>query len=210
MRNSILFFLLLSCCKNYSSNLISNDSIKKENPILFAEMVIGYSNGSVKGLTGVGSLNYQFKNNLLTFRSSEIIENEKVGNFLFIPVLILEEKLNEYSFLYGRRFVNGNSSKSYSIGVAYLDREYLVDDLNNLENYNNLNYNQESFIGLPFELNIKWFNSKKERYRIYELIPVGKPVAFANSIGFKFYGTLSKRTFIGIGVSFGLGWHKEY
>jgi len=191
---------------------ICNSSLgqEKKNPILFAEMVVGYSNGSIKGMTGMGSLNYQFNNNLLTFRSLEIIDNKKVGSLFFLPVLILEERLNEYSFLYGRRFVDENSSMSYSVGIAYLKREFLLDDLSTIDNYDSLNYGKDSYIGLPFEFNIKWFNSKKERYRIYELIPVGKPVSFANSIGFKFYGTLSKTTFIGIGVSFGLGWHKEY
>lgn len=210
MRNSILFFLLLFITKNYCNNLIINDSIKKENPILFAEMAIGFSNGDIKGFTGIGSLNYQYKNNLFTFRTLEIIDNKKVGSFLFLPLLVLEDRVNEYSFLYGRRYVYDNSSFSYSLGLAYINREYLIDDLNIVPNFNDLNYADESFVGLPFELNFKWFNSKKKRYRIYGLIPVGKPVGFANSIGFKFYGTVAKKSYFGIGVSFGLGWHKTY
>lgn len=210
MRNSILFFLLLFFTKSYCNNLITNDSIKRENPILFAEFVIGFSNGDIKGLTGLGSLNYQLKSNLFTFRTLEIIDNKKVGSFLFFPILVMEDRVNEYSFLYGRRFIYDNSSISYSLGFAYINREYLVDDLNTVSNYNDLNYTKQSFVGLPFEFNIKWFNSNKERYRIYGLIPVGRPISFANSIGFKFYGTVAKKSYFGIGVSFGLGWHKLY
>lgn len=210
MKNLILILLLLSFGNNYCNNLISNDSIKSGNPILFAEMVIGFSNGSIKGLSGIASINYQYKNNFFTFRGLEIIDDKKVGSFLFIPFLVQEEKINEYALLYGKRFIYGNHSLSYSLGVAYIDREYLLDDLSTVSNYNNLNYAKESFVGLPFELNVKWFNSKKERYRIYELIPVGSPVGFANSIGFKFYGAIAKQSYIGIGISFGLGWHKKY
>jgi hypothetical protein len=210
MKNIILIILLLSFGNNYCNNLISNDSIKSQNPILFAEMVIAYSNGDVKGLSGIGSLNYQYRNNLFSFRGLEIIDDKKVGNFLIFPFLVQEEKINEYAILYGRRFIYDNHSLSYSLGVAYIDREYLVDDLNTVSNYYNLNYAEESFVGLPFELNVKWFNSKKERYRIYELIPVGRQVGFANSIGFKFYGAIAKKSYIGIGISFGLGWHKTY
>jgi hypothetical protein len=113
--------------------------------------------------------------------------------------------MRENAFMYGRRLVDGNMSYSYGAGISHIDREYLMDETNNL-----LKYDNEQFIGLPFEFNVKWFNSTKQKYRIYELIPVGQPTSFANSIGFKFYGSISKRSFVGLGITFGLGWHKVY
>lgn len=178
---------------------------EKNNPIVYAEMIIGYSNGSSKGVTSGGTLNYQRKNNLFSYRYLELSENRKEGSFFFIPVLVEVEILREQAIMYGRRFVDENTSYSFSAGIAYVDREFLIDDANGV-----LKYNNTQSIGFPFELNIKWFNSKKERYRIYELIPVGKPTSFANSIGFKFYGNVSKTSFVGLGITFGLGWHKNY
>lgn len=178
---------------------------EKTNPIVYAEIIIGYSNGSSKGVTSGGTLNYQRKNNLFSYRYLELSENRKEGSFFFIPVLVEVEILREQAIMYGRRFVDENTSYSFSAGIAYVDREFLIDDTNGV-----LKYNNTQSIGFPFELNIKWFNSKKERYRIYELIPVGKPTSFANSIGFKFYGNVSKTSFVGLGITFGLGWHKNY
>lgn len=178
---------------------------EKTNPIVYAEIIIGYSNGSSKGVTSGGTLNYQRKNNLFSYRYLELSENRKEGSFFFIPVLVEVEILREQAIMYGRRFVDENTSYSFSAGIAYVGREFLIDDTNGV-----LKYNNTQSIGFPFELNIKWFNSKKERYRIYELIPVGKPTSFANSIGFKFYGNVSKTSFVGLGITFGLGWHKNY
>lgn len=178
---------------------------EKTNPIVYAEMIIGYSNGSSKGVTSGGTLNYQRKNNLFSYRYLELSENRKEGSFFFIPVLVEVEILREQAIMYGRRFVDENTSYSFSAGIAYVDREFLIDDTNGV-----LKYNNTQSIGFPFELNIKWFNAKKEPFRIYEMIPVGKPTSFANSIGFKFYGNVSKTSFVGLGITFGLGWHKNY
>ena len=178
---------------------------EKTNPIVFAEMIAGYSNGSSKGITGGGTLNYQSKNNLFTYRYLELSENRKEGSFYFLPVYIEVENVREQALMYGKRIIEGNTSYSYSAGIAYVVREFLVDNTNGA-----LKYDSTQSIGFPFELNIKWFNSKKERYRIYELFPVGKPTSFANSIGFKFYGDISKTSFVGLGITFGLGWHKNY
>ena len=178
---------------------------EKTNPIVYAEMIIGYSNGSSKGFTSGGTLNYQRKNNLFSYRYLELSENRKEGSFFFIPVLVEVEILREQAIMYGRRFVDENTSYSFSAGIAYVDREFLIDDTNGV-----LKYNNTQSIGFPFELNIKWFNAKKEPFRIYEMIPIGKPTSFANSIGFKFYGNVSKTSFVGLGITFGLGWHKNY
>jgi hypothetical protein len=177
---------------------------EKTNPIVYAEMIIGYSNGSSKGVTSGGTLNYQRKNNLFSYRYLELskIRHEETQ---FLPNYIQIESVKEHALLFGKRIIEDNLSYSYSAGIAYVDREFLIDDTNGV-----LKYNNTQSIGFPFELNIKWFNAKKESFRIYEMIPVGKPTSFANSIGFKFYGNVSKTSFVGLGITFGLGWHKNY
>ena len=196
----LLLFTILFLLFNYNS--VAQD---KTNPIVYVETILGYSNGGYKGLTGGGNLNYQYKNNLFTARLLELSNYRKDGTFIIIPVYTLIERIREYGFLYGKRIIEGNTSYSYSAGISLVDREYLDDTSTTI-----LKYDTNQTFGFPFELNIKWFNSKKERYRIYEIIPVGKPTAFANSIGFKFYGDISKKSFIGLGLTFGLGWHKNY
>ena len=107
--------------------------------------------------------------------------------------------------MFGKRSIERNTSYSYMAGIVLVDREYLVDETNST-----LKYNNELSLGFPFELNVKWFNSRKQPYRIYEIIPIGKPTVFANSIAFKFYGDIFKKSFIGIGVTVGYDWHKNY
>jgi len=181
------------------------DSISKQNPILFAEIAIGYSNGAVKGNTGVFTLNYQEGKHLFSYRFLEIVEYDYAGSFLFIPEYVLIDQVRENSLLYGRRIIDGNTSYSYSAGIGVVSRKFLADETSEVQIYNS-----DVFVSFPFELNIKWFNSKKMKYRIYELIPIGQPTSFANSIGFKFFGNVSKKSFIGIGLTIGLGWHKIY
>lgn len=177
---------------------------EKTNPIVYAEIIIGYSNGSSKGVTSGGTLNYQRKNNLFSYRYLELSKIRRQET-QFLPDYIQIESVREQALLLGKRIVEDNLSYSFSAGIAYVDREFLIDDTNGV-----LKYNNTQSIGFPFELNIKWFNAKKEPFRIYEMIPVGKPTSFANSIGFKFYGNVSKTSFVGLGITFGLGWHKNY
>jgi hypothetical protein len=177
---------------------------EKTNPIVFGEIIIGYSNGSSKGVTGGGTLNYQRNNNLFSYRYLELSKIRRQET-QFLPDYIQIESVREQALLFGKRIVEDNLSYSYSAGIAYVDREFLIDDTNGV-----LKYNNTQSIGFPFELNIKWFNAKKEPFRIYGMIPVGKPTSFANSIGFKFYGNVSKTSFVGLGITFGLGWHKNY
>jgi len=177
---------------------------EKTNPIVYAEIIIGYSNGSSKGVTSGGTINYQRKNNLFSYRYLELSKIRRQET-QFLPNYIQIESVREQALLFGKRIVEDNLSYSFSAGIAYVDREFLIDDTNGV-----LKYNNTQSIGFPFELNIKWFNAKKEPFRIYEMIPVGKPTSFANSIGFKFYGNVSKTSFVGLGITFGLGWHKNY
>lgn len=185
---------------------ISCWSQDKTNPIVYAEIFGGYSGGSSSGWTGGLELNYQVKNNLLTGRYIGLTNLKHTSNLFIIPIYIDIENLNEYALLYGKRYIYNNHSISFSSGVSYLDRNFLVNT-----DYNNPVYEYQKSIGFPFEFDIKWFKRKRERFRIvYGLIPVGKPTSFGRSIGFKFYGDISKTTFVGLGITLGLGWHKKY
>lgn len=200
MKKVLLFFV-------FTSIMVVNSFAQKvkTNPIVFAEILGGYSNGSSKGFTEGGTLNFQKNQYLFTYRYLEVTEKRKEGGILFVPVYDEVAIVKEQALMLGKRIIEDNLSYSFSAGISYIDREFLVDDSNGVLKYDNV-----QSIGFPFELNIKWFNSSKKKYRIYELIPIGKPTSLSNSIGFKFYGDISKTSFVGLGLTFGLGWHKNY
>ena len=68
----------------------------KTNPILFAEMFVGYSGGSSEGWTGGFTVNYQFKDNLITGRSLGLSHLRYEGLFLVIPIYKQIEAIDEY------------------------------------------------------------------------------------------------------------------
>jgi hypothetical protein len=192
---------------NYS---VAQDSLKvvtasKSNPIVFLETFLGYAGGSSEGFVGNVSINYQRNKDLLTFRTIELTRLRYDGNVLIFPVYTEVESINEYAMLYGKRYISENFSYSFSGGASIINRKYFSE---RVEGINYFNY-QDGF-GFPFEFSIKWFNSQKERYRIYCIVPVGKPTSFSRSIGFKLIGNVSKTTFVGLGISYGFGWHKKY
>lgn len=186
--------------------LLSNCwSQEKSNPILFAEYYFGPAFGDSGGFSNGASLNYQTRENLFTLRYTNNVQLE--GKFLFFlfPAFEVVEQTDEFGVLYGRRKIYGNHSFSYSAGIAYVKHKEFI----NLEN-DVRNFEVQDGVGVPFEMNIKWFNAEKKRYRIYCIVPVGKPTAFSRSIGFKLYGNISKNSFIGLGINYGFGWHKNY
>jgi hypothetical protein len=63
---------------------------------------------------------------------------------------------------------------------------------------------------VPLQINIRWFKSEKDIYRIYGLIPVGEPTGFGHSLGISLVANISKHSYVGLAVSFGLGFYKEY
>ncbi len=199
MQKKIIIFVIFLFATNFS---FGQD---KTNPIVFSEIFGGFSGGSSEGWTGGFTVNYQFKDNLITGRYTGLSHLRYEGSFFIFPVYTQIEQIDEYAIMYGRRHIYEDHSFSYSAGISTVDRNNLVENEGENDYYKN-----EFNLGLPFEVNIKWFNKEKERYRIYCLIPVGKPIAFSRSFGFKLIGNISKTTFIGLGISYGLGWHKTY
>lgn len=180
-------------------------SQEKTNPILFTEFILGFADGGSQGFTSGVNLNYQKDSHLFTLRYVNVVEF-KTDFFLFFPIASYTiQQVDDVGLLYGNRTIKNNFSYSYSAGISLVKKKELISEEND-----DFIYEKDQGVGLPFEFSIKWFNRDKERYRIYCLIPVGKPIAFSRSIGFKFFGNVSKTTYMGLGVTYGFGWHKNY
>ncbi|AUC86705.1 hypothetical protein CW731_10235 [Polaribacter sp. ALD11] len=164
-------------------------------------MFFGYSNtGKSAGTIGL-NINYQSKNNLFTFRTSQTTSIDKIEWIYIFPVTTKSNTTSEYAALYGKRYIEDGVAYHFSGGISYNTNE----DVNGEVNI------RDSFIGFPLEIGVNWFKSKKKRFKVfYGLIPVGKPTSFGRSIGFKLYANIAKRSYVGLGLTFGLGWHKIY
>lgn len=182
-----------------------NDSIKRKDtinksPILYGDISYGISrefNDGLKLMLGA-SFTYQHKNNIFSLR---YVENNEIKTvFLLFPTVVNKSK--EYAFLYGKRWIEHDMSYNFSAGIS--TSNYSVYERDEI-------ISSEDYLGVPFEINIKWFKPEKQRFGLlYGIIPIGNPTAFGRSYGFKIVGNLSKRSYIGIGVVFGLGVHKHY
>ena len=93
---------------------------------------------------------------------------------------------NECALLYGKRLLQDNHSYSISGGISY--------------NHFISNISDSNYVGLPLEVNIIWFYSKKNN-------TIGN--AITPKFGFKLFGSISKNSFVGIGISLGIGNHKK-
>lgn len=197
----LLFFALISL------NLFAQE--QKENPVLFAEILLGGAGGKAGGFAAGATVNYQVKKNLFSLRylgkTKWQGEVAMLTPFTPLPYFTVKNSSSEYAALYGWRFPKKGHSFSFSLGISHtVFSEQLRDE--NEDRF----YNSTSFVGLPFEFNIKWFKKTKKRYRIYYIFPVGKPTAYGHSFGFKLFGNIAEFSYAGLGVTFGFGWHKKY
>ena len=191
-------YLLVCVLTTFFLNAQDSTKVKKTNPIVFAEVVLGSAVGNAHGSTWGFTANYQNKKELYTLRFINQTKLNFEGFFLIIPIYNSELNIYELSSMYGRRKIIDNKSLSYSVGLSY----NFVD----IKNVANTNY-----FGVPFEMNIKWFKKKKKRFRSYfGLIPIGKPSSFGRSLGFKLYGNIGKFSYVGLGLNYGFGFHKLY
>jgi|TARA_B110000967_G_scaffold207902_1_gene258465 hypothetical protein len=175
--------------------------VVKENPIIFGDILLGYANTGKSAVTVGLNINYQSKNDLFTFRTSETTSIDKIEWFLFIPIFKVTNTTTEYAALYGKRYIEDGTAYHFSGGISYNIKEDVNGNLKT----------RDTFIGFPVEAGISWFKSEKKRFRVFSgLIPVGKPTSFGRSIGIKLYGNIAKRSYVGLGLTFGLGWHKIY
>lgn len=180
-------------------------SSEGSNPVIFAEIFTGAGFGSAGGLGTGLELSFQNDRDLYSFRSLSTIKLSADILHPFFPLPLLQTKSTfvEFAGLYGWRFVEGATGYSFSLGLSY----------NIFESFDPAPAETSTTthaVGVPFELNVKWFKSEKKRYRILWFIPIGEPTAFGKSFGFKIFGNVSKRSLIGIAASYGLGTHKKY
>ena len=203
MGKRLVFILMFSAA---TVTALCQDA-KKGNPILFADMLIGHAWGKSGGFSGGAALNFQRNRNLFTIRyvGTTKIHSEVLSPFFPIPLLDEKSNLNETSALYGWRFMKTSSAFCFSLGCSYNVFTEQVPDRNNQK----LKIRSD-YAGIPFEANFKWFKAKKERFRIYGIIPVGQPTSFGGSIGFKVFGNISQNSYGGLSLVYGLGFHKKY
>jgi hypothetical protein len=206
-----IILLLFFGINVFGQEVIIKDSINKSNPILFSESFFGLGGSENGGIFLVGlNLNYQFrKNDLLTARytlNTSFSRQQVILSPLITLITVKSEIVNEYALMYGKRYIFNNCSLSFSSGISYGDITFYK---------NNDNYDQEVVqysIGVPFEINLKFFKGEKSRFRAYYgLIPIGKKkVSFGRSVGFKLIGNIVNNEYFGLAFTYGFGWHKKY
>lgn len=216
MMKYLYLFLLFPFFISAQQTKTDSVTVEKTNPIIFSEFFMGLGSGNSFGGYLGGNLNYQHKKNLFTLRYTGFgaieytkVKGGNISHLLILPAYINIEQINEYALLYGNRYINNGFSFSWSAGlglVHHKERNY-IESLNQYSNWES-----STNIGIPLELNVKWFKSEKKRFRAYYgIIPIGKKkVAFGRSFGFKFIGNISKNSYFGLGISYGFGTHKDY
>lgn len=207
MKNKLLLICVL-CCTSVGYTQDSIQKSEKPNPVLFIESIVGYAGGSAHGPTIGAELNYQQRKNLFSLRyiyQMRFNFDFAVLGFVAFPIVTKDLNINEISALYGYRTIKDGHSWSFSGGVSTNIASYKY------KNDGVTSKDYETFLGFPFEINIKWFKKEKKRFRAYYgLIPIGKPTSFGRSVGFKFYGNIGKVSYVGFGLNYGFGWHKSY
>jgi hypothetical protein len=202
------FLLFSAALFLFLLNGYGQDSLKR-NPIIYGELGGGFAIGGIGGLEGNFNLNYQVKKSLFTLRILGVadlaVSPVETSPFTYLPGLENTGSLTEYGALYGWRFIDGGHSFSFSAGASLTDRTFIY----RMSNHQKVQI-ESKFIGLPFEANVLWFKSHKSRYRLYHIIPIGKPTGFGSSIGFKLAGNVSQHSYLTLGLVLGLGYHKQY
>ncbi|MCC1485456.1 hypothetical protein [Winogradskyella immobilis] len=205
MKKNLCLFLLLIL--NYEV-VLSQDN--KENPIIYLDVLLGGGgNQEVSGINFGTSINYQSNTNLFTYRMQYVSEKKEDPNFLeailVIPYFLGGDSLNEYALLYGKRFIFNGHALSVSAGLSTNLIKYSKTDNDDIV------LKRDNYLAIPFEINFHFFKTIKRRYRMfYRLISIGKSTGFGRSIGVKLYGSFGKFNYVGLGLNFGLGWHKVY
>ncbi|MDY0090265.1 MAG: hypothetical protein RBR78_07850 [Flavobacteriaceae bacterium] len=211
-----IFLFLFPFFLSAQETTLDSINTEKSNPIIFGEFFMGLGGGSNFGGFLGTNLNYQHQNHLITFRYADFgsIENSRirsggVSNLLVFPAYVNVKQIKDYSLLYGNRYTNKNVSFSWSagLGIVHQQKRSYIEELNKYGEWIS-----NTSVGIPIELNVKWFKAEKKRFRAYfGIIPVGKKkVAFGRSFGFKLIGNVSKNSYFGLGISYGFGTHKSY
>ncbi|WP_347173552.1 hypothetical protein [Polaribacter uvawellassae] len=180
---------------------------KEGNKIFFVDFFVGgstYSNGNVN--SGL-SINFQNNKDLFTFRTSNSkkLQDNATVIFWLLPFSFSATPKNsqEYSFLYGKRFIKNDFSYSTSIGVSLIKHNTIDPIFQEIGS-------SESTLGIPLEFNLRWFRGDKKANKLLGLIPISKETGFGASSGLKLFATISKKSYVGLALNFGFGYYKDY
>jgi|SRR6185503_526069 len=198
MTHTYLFavFIFLSAFR-----LFGQDSVKT-NPIIYADMDFSPSTSVADGLLFAADFNYQAGNNLFTLKATGIGHMDKV---IYSQDFDENDIYGEVAALYGRRWILGGHSFSFSAGLAVEGQTVDYSYRGCIVTQTHTNY-----IGFPFEAKVLWFRPRKRRSRIYGIIPYGKPTGFGGGAGLNVAGNVSAHSFISFGLVFGVGYFKRY
>lgn len=194
IKKLLIIFILMLSNSIYAQETNENQVKEKSNPIIYGEFFGGFVGMKHFGFAGGGELNYQYKKSLFTLRySHETGYVKKDSVFAFKNV----EDNDEYAVLYGRRWLRNSHSFSISAGISSNNLKLAHKDSDDT-----YYYQYKRFYGVPFEANFKWFKPKRKSNLILN--------AITPSVGLKVFGSISKNTFVGVGLILGLGLNKEY
>ncbi|MEO8534796.1 MAG: hypothetical protein ABI441_13650 [Flavobacterium sp.] len=175
-----------------------NDVQGKRNPIIYMDGFFGPSAVRKIGISGGVELNYQSGKSLFSFRYINSAGYTRTPNILiYLPAYYKSDDNSEYALLYGRRWLMENHSYSISAGISYNNLELAGRDSDD----NRFSY-YKNFYAVPFEANYKWYYRKKKSKLIYN--------AMIPSVGVKLFGHVGAYSLIGVGVSVGFGFSKQY
>lgn len=204
MRKLVLWFVLffsLSFLAQTKLDTLNNNS----NIILFAEFDIGYANFSRNSFSGGVSLNYQNKSDFFKFRFTENLNTKGVERVvIFFPVSGTQTVYHEYALMYGKRYIKKGFSYHFTAGISYN-----TISTTNFESLFNSNTESTNFYGFPLEIGFNWFSPDKEQFRIFGLIPIGKPSNFSRATGMKIKANLTEQYYVGLSLSLGFGFYKS-
>jgi hypothetical protein len=196
---TITIFLAVAC---------RAQNIEKTNPIIYFDAAIDVPLAGANGLGLSTSLNYQFKNNLVTARI-EAFQALASGTVAYSPFTVFPTfknsgELAEYSLLDGWRTVTRGHSFSISAGISYNDQVFVYQPTGadtQMESY---------YVGIPFEMDFLWVKIHRKNYYSDSSTPVPARIKFGYSFGFKLSGNVSEHSYIALGIVFvGLGWDRR-
>jgi hypothetical protein len=205
MKKCLIILLLLF-------TTIYSQAQQQKKHIIYSNMFFGGAFAPIQGnrefIYGV-TLHYHQKNNFFSLRYSEntrLFNNDVYQSPLSdFPIEYTKKVNKEVAILYGLLWTYKSHSLSLSAGISTNDNINKLTD-NNKEQF--LVY--DHYFATPFEININFFKPNKNKYKLYGVIPIGKPTGFGRSIGFKILGNISKNNYIGFGITYGWGIHKVY
>lgn len=186
----------------------AQDNSDKSNPIVFGDFNFSFATGNTDGLLLGASFNWQKKHHLATVRYNHIWEFEFDVVHPLIPVPIEERstRLNELSLLYGYRKINSGFSFHFSAGPSY---NYFIDRFNSDNIDQSFN---ERFFGVSYEIGFKFYKKRKKGLypTFYIPVQITSDTGFSRSIGLKLIGSVSRRSYVALALSYGIGFHKKY